>query len=212
MISKLRKLEKGQRLQYFKDYYLLKIIAGIVILAFVVSFLKDTYNNKKVVLNISYVNVTLEDNGLSFLTDDVRDNIGLKNGKKIAVSFAGSIRTMEDANNAYALSSKLLVGNPDILIADEVGYRTLAFSKPFLDMDEEFKNDDEMKKIIEKYGVKNKDIDGNESYVDAIDITDTNFAKNYISTNDDSRIYFTIAVGSSHMDYVKKVIKYLEES
>ena len=65
---------------------------------------------------------------------------------------------------------------------------------------------------MEKYGVRNTDIDGNVTYIDAIDISDTNFVKNYIRTNDDSKIYFTVAVASAHLDYVKQLIKFLEES
>ncbi len=212
MIAKLKSIEKGQRLQYFKDYYLLKCIAIIAFIVFALSLGKDIYNNKKTILNISFVNMEISPEGLTYLKDDFRTYSKINKKNKVVVSYGGQIKYMEDASNAYALSSKLLVGNPDILLADEIGYTSLAFSKPFLNLEEVFKDDEELKEILDKYGVRNKDIDGKETYIDAIDITNTKFGKNYISTNDDSKLYFTVAAGTAHLDYVKKVIKYLGES
>lgn len=212
MIAKLKSLEKGQRLQYFKDYYLLKCIAVLLVICFAISLGKDVYNNSNIVMNISFANSTIEPDGISFLKEDFKKDIKLSKRKNIAVGYAGSIKYAEDANNAYTLSNKLVVGDPDVLIVDENGYRTLAYSKPFLNFEEDFKDDEEIQKIMEKYGVRNTDIDGNVTYIDAIDISDTNFVKNYIRTNDDSKIYFTVAVASAHLDYVKQLIKFLEES
>ena len=72
MIAKLKSIEKGQRLQYFKDYYLLKCIAIIAFIIFALSLGKDIYNNKKTILNISFVNMEISPEGLTYLKDDFR--------------------------------------------------------------------------------------------------------------------------------------------
>ena len=212
MIAKLKSVEKGKRLQYFKDYYLLRCIVAVLVIAFAFSLGKDVYHNKHIVLNIAFINMEISPDGISYLKDDFKKDNNIKKKNNIAVSYGGQIKYIEDANNAYTLSSKLMVGNPDILFIDETGYATLSLSKPLLNMEDAFKDDPEMSSILDKYGIRNKDINGKVTYYDAIDISDTKFVKNYISTNEDSKIYFTVGAGTAHLDYVKMVIRYLEES
>lgn len=212
MIAKLKSLEKGQRLQYFKDYYLLRCIAVILVICAIGSYVFEVQRGKQIILNVSFINLNVESEGVGAIKVDVKKNNKINKKKIIEVGFGGNIKDAMDMSNVYAMSSKLMVGDPDILLSDKIGYEALALSKPFLNLEDVFKDDDYFKDIIEKYGVRNKDIDGNVTYIDAIDISNTNFAKNYISTNDESNVYFTIAAGSGNLEYAKMVLRYLEES
>lgn len=212
MIAKLKSLEKGQRLQYFKDYYLLRCIAVILVICAIGSYIMDVQRGKQIILNVTFINLDIKSEGVGRLKSDVKKENKINKKKIIEVGFGGNIKDAMDMSNVYAMSSKLMVGDPDILFSDSIGYQALALSKPFLNLEDVFKDDEYFKGIIEKYGVRNKDIDGKVTYIDAVDISNTNFAKNYISTNDESNVYFTIAAGSGNLEYAKMVLRYIEES
>jgi len=108
--EKISKLDRHQKLIYFRDYYLLKIIIAVLLIIGICWFLHDVLNRNKTIYTGAGVGVNLSQAGEKMVTDDFLAFLG--NGYKNKVVKYGGNTLMDPQNgsdvNSYNLTMAFL--------------------------------------------------------------------------------------------------------
>ena len=88
--EKFSKMDFQQKVQYFKDYYLIKLLIVLAIVGVVVWLAHDILQNKKMIYAGAGVSVNITDDGEDFLTDGFIRYLGDDYSKKTA-SYGGNV-------------------------------------------------------------------------------------------------------------------------
>lgn len=88
--AKFSKMDFSQKIQYFRDYYLVKLLIVLAILLAAGWLIHDIVQNKKVVYAGAGVGVNVTDNGAEYLNEGFIDYLGKSYSKKKA-SYGGNV-------------------------------------------------------------------------------------------------------------------------
>ncbi|MBO7426482.1 MAG: hypothetical protein J6U23_12480 [Clostridiales bacterium] len=69
-------MDLKEKLQYFRDYYLIKVLIGLAILLVAGWLIHDIFQNKKIVYSGAGVGVDISDNGAEYLKNGFIDYLG----------------------------------------------------------------------------------------------------------------------------------------
>ncbi|MBR5973808.1 MAG: hypothetical protein IK020_01345 [Clostridiales bacterium] len=86
--EKLSKLDSHQRLLYFRDYYLLKVLILLAVIIAIIWFMHDVFQNKKTIYAGAGVGVNISGSAEKVLTDDFLSYLG-KGYKNKVVKYGG---------------------------------------------------------------------------------------------------------------------------
>lgn len=202
-------MNKQQKLEYFKMYYLKFVILGILVVAAIIYTIVTMVTTRDTAISGELVNTSIIKEGYeAYLCEDFLKENGFDE-KETATAQFGELR--DDASSTYqstiAIDAKMAAKDLDYFIVDKEGLKQLEDWDYLLDLstilDEE---------SMEMFSGKTVELSYNDEslgtkYIGAIDMSDTFFAKTYAKNKDD--IYFAVAINSEKTENVVKMIDYL---
>ncbi|MBR6403636.1 MAG: hypothetical protein IKS48_09665 [Eubacterium sp.] len=204
--EKLGEMNKSEKIAYFKEYYLKVCIAALVILALLVWFLIDMGKNMRpTVVTGGVLNVHITSEGATFLREDYMKSLG-KNEKTHNIEFASYILLDQSEPQSYAIfQAELLSGQYNYLITDKAGMEYIAQMECAGDMNEIL--DQDLKDRLSSDMAYAKSGENGTNIAAAIDISDTAFSKEYITSND--KAYFVVTGKIEDDESAIAVLKYI---
>ena len=204
--TKLGEMNKEEKIDYFKEYYLkLCIFAGIVLILLIWLLVDIGLNMRHSVVTGGVVNTTLTDEGQMFLGDDYLKSLELSKLTN-KVYLAPDIFLDDDDPQSYTVfQAELATNSYNYLITDEKGLEFIVELECLADLDgvldAETSGQVSDKKIYRKLKESGTEIAA------AIDISDTAFAKEYINSGDN--VYFVISGKEKEYDAGLDMLHYI---
>lgn len=150
--EKLSEMDFAGKVEYFKNYYLAKLLAGLVIVGLITWILITIFTPKKeVVLNVSMINYPIDLNDIEQMTSDMNEILEVDTETQKIFFDTGFDLLNGDLASYEKLSTLLIVGEIDIFIAPELEFLKYGFSNALVPLDEAFSATD-----IEKISTKNQ--------------------------------------------------------
>lgn len=149
--KELRKnLTREQKFQYFSDYYLPKILVGLVVLAFLAWLGKDFFMPKKeVVLYVAVVDDVLGNVAVEELQNDLGELYGIDpENQEVVVNAGFSSNSMDSMTQ---LTTYIYAGEVDVVVTSGEEFETLAKSGHFAEYRE-----DTITKVYGDYDEENR--------------------------------------------------------
>ncbi|MBO4864243.1 MAG: hypothetical protein J5517_07745 [Eubacterium sp.] len=219
--EKLAEMTGEEKKQYFKDYYLKFVIGGVVVLILLIWFIVDiSFSARPVAASGGMINLTLSDEGKTFLTDDYLEYLKL-NPRTNQVQLASDIILSKGSETSYtdfmAMQAELATNSYNYLIVNEEGLECCLEIDYSMFEDPNKILDDDLKKALadkigfhlmkeaESSGIKETDKDAPGCY--AIDITGTEFVNKYITSN--GSVYFLFTGSMDDYDRGMSVLRYI---
>lgn len=127
--EKVKKMNPGERWQYFKTYYLTKAVIALVILALLLFFFRDMrMNQRQMLASGCMVNVTTDADGFLFLTDDYVSFCG-KTVKEATAQLSDDNtldfmkeNPLDQDSYEMALTAQICAGEYQYMILDETAF------------------------------------------------------------------------------------------
>lgn len=125
--EKWNSLDTHGKIEYFKDYYLKKVLVSLIILAFVTYFIVTIATPKSdIVLSVAMVNCPLPENELTQITDDMNQLLSVdQKHEKIRLD-ANYSTVATDTSTVQRLLLFISTGELDILIAPQSVFQVFA--------------------------------------------------------------------------------------
>lgn len=205
-LNKISNMDKAQKWDYFKTYYLVKTIALVIGLVLLVWFIKDTFLQKKIVNAGCVYGVEISEEERIALTEGYLKYYDI-NPKKYAsyVStdnmFEGTEQQMDANAHEMALIAQATAGEVFYLILDRENLEMMENSGIILSLDEAFIG--EVPKVELDSLVSLKNPETNESYNAAIDLKKAGILK------DGREGYLVFTIGIPDSGYPKRFLDYL---
>lgn len=140
-VLKWKELDKKQKWEYYKSYYLGKTIIGILLFAMCCSFVYQVFiDNKEDIIAGCTVNLKISDEGYSLLTDKYLEytNSGKKKEALLSadtfISFDGSYLKLDNDRYIMTVIAQVSVGEYDYLLLDQSAYDGFMNSEIYTDL------------------------------------------------------------------------------
>lgn len=204
--QKFGEMTNAEKWSYFKDYYLKLCIVGFIGFVLLMWFLIDTYvSMRHVIVEGGCVNLTISDEGAAYMSDEYMALLG---ASKLTnqVGFAQYIFLDDEDFQSYTIfNAEIATNTYNYLITDRKGLDYLLQIESLADLettlDSDLKTRTEGMQVKEKMGESKKEITA------ALDITDTAFAKEYITS--DETVYFIITGKDEEYKAGLDVLRYI---
>lgn len=136
--QKFKDMNKKERIQYFKDYYLAKTIVGVGLIAFAIYFLYTIFGPKEeIVLYTAILDGCIQPEVLETMEGDLSELWGLTKGKEKVV-FDDTFFSSGSSDFAISSAQKLIAytstGEIDVIIGTEETMNNYAYSEYFLNL------------------------------------------------------------------------------
>lgn len=204
--EKWSEMSKAEKVSYFKEYYLKTCIVAFVVLLLLLWFCVDmAHNMRNLVVSGGVLNLQINDEGRKFLQEDYMASLNLSE-KSNKIDFAGDMFLNKEQPDTYTVfQAEMAAATFNYVIADKDGLDYIARIECIADMDEamdaELKNQVASRIVYKKYGESDTEV------ACAIDITDTNFAKEYITSA--GPVYFVLSGKMDDYQLGLDVLKYI---
>ena len=204
--EKLSEMTKAEKFAYFKEYYFKTCIVIVIGLALLTWFCIDMISSMKhVIVCGGVLNCYITDEGSAFLKEDYMTYLGASE-KSNRVDFVSSILLTKEQPESYTMfQAEMAAGTYNYIITDKEGLDYIAKIECISDMNEamspELKSRVEANLVYKKYG------DTDEEMAAAVDISDTAFAKKYITSKD--TVYFVLLGKMDAYQSGLDVLKYI---
>ena len=204
--AKFGEMTAAEKKDYFKEYYLKQCIFAFIILILLIWFLVDiSVNFKHTVCSGGVINTKISEEGAGFLKEDY---LKLLNKKTFTnkVDLAADIFLDKEEPQTYTVfQAELAINSYNYLITDKNGLDFILSTECLADMgtvlDEDLKKTVGDKIVRGELGESKKEIEA------AIDITDTAFVKEYITSGD--KVYFVITGKEDEYNLGLDVLRYI---
>lgn len=140
-LQKIRQMTPGEKWDYFKTYYLVQTVIGVIVLILAVFFIRDMkMGSREVLASGCLINVAIDEEGFLFLTDGYVDFCG-KSIKKASV-FLSVDNTLDfmpgnplDKDSyVMALTAQIYAGEYQYLILDQEAWEHFQASDIYADL------------------------------------------------------------------------------
>jgi len=206
--NKLSEMNKTEKIDYFKEYYLKLCIFGVVVLILIIWLAVDIgLSLRHNVVTGGVINTTLTEEGTEFLGEQYLEYLQLSSMTN-KVNVAPDIFLDDDDPQSYTVfQAELATNTYNYLITDKKGLDFIIETECLANLDDVL--DSEISgKVSDKKNYKKLKESGTEIAA-AIDITDTAFAKEYIESEE--KVYFVIAGKEEQYDSALNILKYILE-
>lgn len=138
--QKFRELDGKGKVLYFKDYYLLKLIAGIAIVSFIIYMVYTMFFKPRIdtVLYMAIVNNYFPEGAIAEFESEIGGVLSID--PKSQEVMVDDTYFMGENNSNYTSQQKLITyiysGTVDVVIADEEYFRNMARKGQLLDLSE----------------------------------------------------------------------------
>lgn len=127
--QKFKELNGKEKWQYFKDYYLRKLLATVVILSFVGYFLYTVLSPKpQNLLSVACANYSFEDDRINELEKEIGDYLKIDPENQEVLFDSTYYLTDQDITSAQKLAVLFAAQDLDVFIAPESKFSEYAFS------------------------------------------------------------------------------------
>lgn len=206
--TKLSEMNKAEKIDYFKEYYLKLCIFAVVVLILLLWLVVDIgLNLRHNVVTGGVVNTKLNDEGAEFLGKKYLEHLKLSRVFN-QVGVAPDIFLDDDDPQSYTIfQAELAVNSYNYLITDNKGLDYVVETECLADLDTVL--DSEMSGQLSDKKIYRKLKESGTEIAAAIDITDTAFAKEYIEPG--GKVYFVISGKEEKYDSAVNMLKYILE-
>ena len=219
--AKIAEMDGKEKKQYFMDYYLKFIIGAVVILILLIWIIVDIcISGRNAVASGGVVNLAISDEGKAFLTDDYLDHLGKSSFSNQSI-LAADIFLSDSSDTEYAdfltFQAQLATNTFNYLIVDETALQYCMeldyslFENPNKILDQDLKNAFSGRiafhPLKKAEGEEQGETGDGSPGVYAIDISDTDFAKKYITA--DGPVYFLFSGSVEEYDLGVSILKYI---
>ncbi|MBQ9118519.1 MAG: hypothetical protein IJY09_00490 [Lachnospiraceae bacterium] len=216
----------SEKVAYFRMYHLKPMLAGIIIIAIIVSILYTVFSPKaKCVLSVAFVNYAFPTVATDPMKEDFMESSGLVLGEREMVRFDATtyINTTTDYSSASALAAHVMACELDIFIAPESTFKNYSFNGTLGSLTEILPSDlsSALSEDFFYHQIRIEDEDISEAtgekYVLGIYLEDTAFwdtYSGYVSADpsnlsDDERPIVGIVVNSKNKENAITFLRYL---
>lgn len=204
--DKISAMNKEQKFEYFKAYYLAKLICAFIGIILLVWFVNDTFLQKQVVSAGCIYGVLVSDDTKEALTTDYLDYYSYDKDKYEAFistdnMFEDTEQKMDANAQEMALITQASAGEIHYLILDKNNFDRYASGGIYASLDELFK--DGLPEKVKDKVIYTKDPESGISYPAAIDISGTKL----FADSKEALLVFTI--GIPNKDYPVKLLEYI---
>lgn len=197
-------MDGPQRWEYFKDYYLLPLAVTVGVIALVIYLLLQwLVFQKEVVMSGTVYNLELTGAGISEFEEGFLSYLG-GDPKKQEARIGSSYISKENYNEIMVVQAKVGSETLDFMILDQDAYELLNEQSFYQNLDDILAPE-----LLEKLGDKLEtieDLDTGITYNSALDISDTEFAKNF---RNEDKAYLVFVAGSHHLEDAGQLVEYL---
>ena len=206
-LNKISNMNKDQKWDYFKSYYLLKTIAIIIGTILLVWFVKDTFLQKKIANAGCVYGVELSEDEKQILTNGYLQYYNIDPKKYVAYistdnMFEGTEQKMDASTHEMALIAQCAAGEIFYLILDKENLDMFASGDVYLSLDDAFING--FPENAKKSVVYLKEPSTGENYPAAIDLS-----KAGILSGKEGYLVFTIGIPDA--EYPERLFSYLSD-
>ena len=216
---KLKKLKQDwpnmtrqQRWEHLVAYYTWVIPVALLIMIGIflcVNFFIQ--NSKHTVISGAYVNISVSKDGKAYMTDGYKEHFGYTSWREAArldeaKIQSGSANYTMSYNTITKLAAMSGDGELDYLVMDKEGFDILFYQQAFKDLREVY-TEQELAALGDCV-IYRADSDTEENIPIAIEISQTDFAKNNITAYSE-KIYFSFAVNTPRVEQTKAFYEYL---
>lgn len=205
-LNKVKEMNKEQKWDYFKTYYLKISVISIICLILLIWFIKDTVFQKEIINAGCVYGVEITEEEQQILTDGYLKYLGL-NPKKydafisIDNMFEGTVQQMDANTHEMALLAQIAGGQIYYMILDKDNLYMYENSGIYSSLDDLFPDGlpDRLNDGIEEL----TDPETGNSYPVAIDLSKAGLF------NDGREAYLAFTIGIPNKEYPKKFLEYL---
>lgn len=206
--AKWSSFNREQKIQYFKDYYLLKSVLLLLAIVMITSLLCETvFLRKEIVYSGCAVNIDLDSEAKQILTEEYLNWLGIKAGKHEVsladcyIDFHPTEQVMDSNYDQSVLYAQLAVKEYDYLLLDESALTGLVPMEIY---------DDLTQLLPKEWIIAHEDmlvsLDMAEgTYPIAIDVSDTVLSDHSSS----EKMYLAFVVTTHHPEKTQQFLEYL---
>jgi len=207
--EKISQMNRDQKWDYFKTYYLAKTIVLFVAIVLFIWFVKDTFFQKKIANAGCVYGVEISEEEKVALTEGYLDYYSIdkkKYGAYISTDnmFEDTEQKMDANAHEMALFAQIAAGEIYYLILDKENFEKMSNGGIFASLDEVFA-DEGLPEEIKDRTVKIIDKESGVEYNAAIDLRGTGLF------NDDTEAYLVFTIGIPDKEYPKRFLDYIFE-
>ena len=199
--DKWKKMSRKEKLAYFNDYYRNKVIIGIIVLGFVVSFLYTVLAPRAdVVVSIAVVNDYWSDVKTDEVLKEMTELLGLQEGKQeIQIDDSYYLKESGMGNeiaNTQRLVAKITAEDINVIVADKEKFEEFAKSGTFMKVSEVIHDTDsyEDRLTSEGYGISLKG---------------SRLLKEFDSTQEEMILGIVANADEEDYEYISKIVNYI---
>lgn len=209
--EELKNLTFQQKMQYFKDYYLKKVIVALIVIIALASIINETvFNRSDCLLSIACIDEYQIMNS-DELTEELSNHIEIEDKNDY---FNISSYSLDDYNSNMAFLTHSTAGSIDIYIGSSEFFEAKAELGLFSDLSEILPEElyEQLSDKLVEGRTAETDIDGNvTSYGEyipyGIDLSDNEIYKEYGGIGENPIL--AISVNSSNIDHAIEILTYL---
>lgn len=214
--ERMRPMTAKERLDhlwtYYKEYLWIAAVVVILVAAIITSLVNLIFKDTVVVGMM--VNVTVEQKGMNYLSEEYARELGVNpRWKKVEIEYT-SFGSLEDPNNseqnyyaAMTVESEVSAEMLDYLILDEDGMLFYLNREVYLDL-RKFFTEEELAQLEAENRLFHLGEKGSEDWeIVAVDITDLPFVQDNITS--EGKVYFALAGSTERLEACRDVWEYL---
>lgn len=201
--SKWKDMSSAQKWDYFKTYYLKSIIIVAIIIAVLVYILLQIFVFRKDdVMSGLVVNHELSDEAIESFEEGYAKLADINTSRE-SVSIRASNVSDQDYNSIMVVETNTGAGTLDFMIVDKSSYELLNAKSIYSNLEDVLDKDALAK--VDGLVIDTTDVDTNQTYPAAIDISGTEYARKYLDGRD---AYLVFIVSGEHLSDASKVVEY----
>lgn len=205
-LNKISEMNKQQKWDYFKSYYMVKCILLFIGLLLFIWFVKDVFFQKKAVNAGCVYGVEISDEEKNALTDGFLEYYNYDKNKYCAYistdnMFEGTAQQMDANTHEMALFAQIAAGEIYYLILDKDTFYAMKNGGIYMTLDEAFPKG--LPKVFSDSTVELTDEESNETYEVGIDLKKAGIL------NDGREGYLVFTVGIPDKEYPGLFLNYL---
>lgn len=213
--ERMKPMTPKKRLEHLWTYYseYLWVVAVVVIL--LGAMITSLFNlSKDTLVTGMVVNVSLEQEGMNYLSEDYAEKIGAKKGRELVKLEYTTFETLTDdassEQNYYAamtVVAEVSAKKLDYILLDKTGMEFYITQAVYLDL-REFFTEEELAQFAEEDRLIYAQEEGSEDkWVVAVDITETPFVKDNLLT--EGPIYFALSGSAPNPDHCRGIWEHI---
>lgn len=205
-LNKVSNMNKEQKWDYFKSYYLAKTVCAVICLVLLLWFIKDTFFQKEIVSAGCVYGIDISEDEKLALTDGYIEYYRYNPKKYCAYvstdnMFEGTEQQMDANAHEMALFAQIAAGEIYYLILDKENFDMMANGEIYASLNDLFI--DGLPEGIKDCTVELTDSETGELYPAAVDLKKSGL----LGANKDGYLVFTVGVRDK--EFPKKFLAYL---